>query len=60
MLASMDRGLAIGIGVLALVLFGLIRMAWRIVRGNEQMEAGGSMGTQFLGRSRPKSPAELD
>jgi len=51
----MDRGLVVGIGVLALVLFGLIRMAWRIVRGNEEMEAGGSMGTQFLRRSGRKS-----
>ena len=60
MLLPMEQGLVIGIAALALVLFGLIRMAWRIVRGNEQMEAGGSLGTQFLGRSRRKSPAELD
>jgi hypothetical protein len=55
-----EPGLVVGIGILALVLLGLIRMAWRIVRGNEELEAGGSMGTQFFGRSRHKSPADID
>ena len=33
-----------------LVLFGFGRMAWRILRGDEEMEPGGSYSRQSLGR----------
>jgi hypothetical protein len=35
-----------------LVVLSLGRMAWRIFRGNEQMESGGSMGHQMFGRNK--------
>jgi hypothetical protein len=38
------------LGMLALGLLLLIRMAWRLYRGDEPMEPGGSYGRQFFGR----------
>lgn len=49
---------ALTIAVLLVAAFGLARMAWRIVRGNEEMEAGGSLGDQLLGtRNRKDEPS---
>ena len=36
----------------AVVLLSLVRMAWRLARGNEEMVPGGSYGRQF-GRKKP-------
>jgi hypothetical protein len=36
--------------MLALGLLLMIRMAWRLYRGDEPMEPGGSYGRQFFGR----------
>lgn len=48
----------VGLLVLLTVAVGLGRMAWRLIRGHEEMEAGGSMGDQMFGskarRPRPK------
>jgi len=43
----------VAVSVLVLVL-GIARMAWRILRHNEEMQSGGSLGTQALGRSAKK------
>jgi hypothetical protein len=45
-------GLLIGIGIAAAVVIivggvGMVRMAWRFFRGDEEMEAGGSWGAQL-------------
>jgi hypothetical protein len=37
------------IALLVVVLVGMGRMGWRIWRGNEPMDPGGSMGDQMLG-----------
>ena len=44
--------LALGavVGLALLVLFGFGRMAWRVLRGGEEMEPGGSYSRQTLGR----------
>ena len=39
--------------LLALLVLGLVvvaRRLWRLYRGEEEMEAGGSLGQQFVGR----------
>ena len=39
--------------VFALLVLGLVviaRRLWRLYRGEEEMEAGGSLGQQFFGR----------
>ena len=39
----------VGLVIVATVVIGLGRMAWRLLRGHEQMEAGGSMSNQIFG-----------
>jgi len=31
-------------------------MAWRILRHNEEMQSGGSLGRQMFGRTKEKKP----
>jgi hypothetical protein len=47
----MEARTVVGLVIVALVVFVLVLMVWRIVRGNEQMQTGGSMGRQVFGRS---------
>jgi hypothetical protein len=51
----MDVTLIIGIVAAVFLLvaaLGLGRMAWRLWRGDEELEPGGSMGRQMFGRSK--------
>jgi hypothetical protein len=44
--------------VVALLVLGLAvvaRQLWRLYRGEEEMEAGGSLGRQFFGRHKSDS-----
>jgi hypothetical protein len=44
--------------VAALLLLGLATVAyrlWRVLRGDEELEAGGSLGRQFFERSKSDS-----
>jgi hypothetical protein len=46
------------VAVLAFVLLVVVqigRMAWRFLRGDEDMEAGGSLGWQLFGRRKEKA-----
>jgi hypothetical protein len=48
----------VSIVVAALLLLGLATVAyrlWRVLRGDEELEAGGSLGRQFFGRSKSDS-----
>lgn len=45
--------------VLALVLFGVGRMVWRFFRGDIELEPGGSLGRQFLGREKNEKPEDV-
>jgi hypothetical protein len=50
-----DVTLVVTVVLAALVLVCLLGgclMAWRILHGNEEMEPGGSLGRQMLGRTR--------
>jgi hypothetical protein len=38
--------------VVVLVVFAFARMGWRLVRGNEQPDAGGSWGDQLTRRGK--------
>jgi hypothetical protein len=40
--------------VLALVLVQILRMAWRFLRGDEDMESGDSFGWQLWARRKEK------
>ena len=41
------------------VVFAVVRLAWRIWRGDEEFEPGGSLGRQFVGRyTRPSMDEE--
>jgi uncharacterized membrane protein len=42
------------LAVLVLVLVQIGRMGWRFLRGDEDMESGGSFGWQLLGRRKEK------
>jgi hypothetical protein len=42
----------VGLAVLALMLAGAARLLWRVYRGDEEMEAGGSLGRQLFGRHK--------
>jgi hypothetical protein len=42
--------------VMALAILQLFRRAWRILRGDEEMEAGGSWGRQLFGRRKENAP----
>ena len=49
------------VAIVVAVLFGLAvlamaRFAWRIARGHEEPEAGGSLGRQFLPRRNDDPP----
>jgi hypothetical protein len=46
----MSSPLVIGLLVILLSVLALGRMAWRLWRGEEEMQAGGSLGRQLLGR----------
>ena len=35
--------------------FGFARMAWRVLRQNEEMVSGGSLGNQVFRRTKPRS-----
>jgi hypothetical protein len=48
----MDTRMVVGLVVVAAVAVGIGRMIWRIVRSNEEMQPGGSMGRQMFGRSK--------
>lgn len=48
-MSLLDIVSVVGIAVLVVVVVGMGRMGWRIWYGNEEMEAGGSMGDQMLG-----------
>jgi hypothetical protein len=48
----METRMVIGLVIVALVVLAIGRMIWRIVRGNEEMQSGGSMGRQMFGRSK--------
>ena len=41
---------------LLLVVVQIGRMAWRFLRGDEDMEAGGSFGWQLFGGRKEKAP----
>jgi hypothetical protein len=44
---------AVVVGVLlVLMLAGVARILWRLSRGEEEMEAGGSLGRQLFGRHK--------
>ncbi|HEU0337106.1 MAG TPA: hypothetical protein VFR43_11160 [Gaiellaceae bacterium] len=44
---------AVVVGVLlVLMLAGAARMLWRLYRGEEEMESGGSLGRQLFGRHK--------
>jgi hypothetical protein len=46
----------IGLALLVLVGLGVVHYAWRIWRGREEPEPGGSLGDQILGRrNRPRT-----
>jgi uncharacterized membrane protein YphA (DoxX/SURF4 family) len=38
---------AVGLAIIALTAVGLLHMGWRMWRGNEEFEAGGSLGDQL-------------
>jgi hypothetical protein len=42
------------LAVLALVLVQIVRMGWRFLRGDEDMESGDSFGWQLFGRRKEK------
>jgi len=42
----------IAVAIFVLVLLGMGRMAWRILRHNEQLEPGGSYSSQVFGRAK--------
>jgi len=46
----------IGVAWVLVAVLGLGRMAWRILRHNEEMQSGGSMGRQMFGRTKEKKP----
>lgn len=37
------------------IVVGMVRMAWRVFHGNEEMEAGGSMGDQMRSAKRKRA-----
>jgi len=43
---------AIFIGASAFVVFAVVRRVWRTLRGEPEIEAGGSRGRQLFGRRR--------
>ncbi len=43
------------LAVLALVLVQIVRMAWRFLRGDDDMESGDSFGWQLFGRRKEKN-----
>jgi len=46
----------VGLAFLVLVGSGIVHYAWRVSRGREEMEPGGSLGDQILGRrNRPRA-----
>ena len=47
-MSLLDIVSVMGIAVLVVVVVAMGRMGWRIWHGNEEMEAGGSMGHQML------------
>ena len=50
----MDAVLVVaGVGAV-LVVLSLARLVWRVFRGNEQLESGGSMGHQMFGRTKKR------
>ncbi len=44
----------IGLAVIVLVLIPIIRMGWRLMRGNEEMVPAGSWGRQFRCRKEQR------
>ncbi len=48
----MDPVAVLVVAFVAIMVLGLVRFAWRFVRGNEEMEAGGSYGRQMFGRRK--------
>jgi hypothetical protein len=46
----------IGLAVIVLAALGLVHMAWRIWRGNEEFEPGGSLGHQLVALFRGPRP----
>lgn len=46
--------LVIVVASVLLIALGVARMLWRIGRGNEEMESGGSLGHQLFGRTKKR------
>lgn len=49
MIASLVIGL-----LLLLMVASVVHRLWRVRRGDEELEAGGSLGRQFFGRDRDR------
>lgn len=47
------------LGVVLLMLFVFGRALWHFFRGDEQMEAGGSHGSQLSGSDKPNKPEDF-
>lgn len=46
------------IAIFLLGVFGIARMAWRLYRGDTQLESGGSMGHQLFDRDKDEKPRD--
>jgi hypothetical protein len=44
----------VGLAVIVLMVLGLVHMFWRMWRGNEEFEPGGSLGHQLTGLVRDR------
>ncbi len=48
---------AVALAFMVLTVVQIGRMAWRFLRGDEDMVSGGSFGWQLFGRRKDKTPA---
>lgn len=44
----------VALAVIVLVIVQIVRMAWRLFRGDEELVSGGSWGNQFFGRRKER------
>lgn len=54
---GIDPALVIAAVLVLVFVLSVARMAWRILRHNEEMQAGGSLSHQMFGRTKNKKRA---
>jgi len=53
-------GWVLVVAVIVIVVAGLARMVWRLLRGDTELESGGSMGHQLTDPLKDPTPADVE